>query len=52
LDEEQYLVPIPLVGEDFIHQPFIVFGVAEVVVGVNFVSWKYFVVITEVVTKF
>ena len=51
MDEEQYLVPVPLVGEYFVYQPFVVFGVAEVVVGANFASWEYLVVITDVVTK-
>jgi len=37
LDEERYFVPFPLVGEYIVYQPFIIFGIAKVIVSMNFV---------------
>jgi hypothetical protein len=36
LDQEQYTVFVPLVGEDFVHQPLIVFSIAKVVIHSDF----------------
>ena len=36
LDQEQYTVFVPLVGEDFVHQPLIVFSITKVVIHSDF----------------
>src|ERR1700729_4088191 len=45
LDQEQYTVLVPLVGEYLIHQPLIVFGIAEVIVSSDFPLGEYLVVV-------
>src|ERR1700683_5389561 len=36
LDQKQYIVLVPLVGEYFVHQPFIVFGITKVIICLDF----------------
>src|SRR3984957_18062806 len=45
LNQKGYFSSFPLVGDYFIHQPFIVFSLAKVIVGMSLMSRRMFIVI-------
>ena len=51
MNQEGNIVSFPLVGNNIVHQPFIVFGVTEVIVSANFALRKYTIIILVVMTK-